>query len=285
MKDEEESSSQIEYKQLLFSLIGNKIYLFTMMSICCLLFIITGIQFWITDYMIEILKVDKSKVYVTFAIVCITAPTLGVIFGGYLIEKLGGYTDRRTLEACYKISIIAAVCGFPLPLINHYIIFVILMWLLLFFGGSIVPGLTGIMLSSIPSNYKETANSVTHFCYNLMGYLPAPFLYGLITKFTGGSESKFGLAFLMLVSILGVYMLHLAKLNQKNIDENGSYDNSYNKFNDKERIRKDNIINSNQFSGRKQSMIEQVEAISALYGRYSTFKKENDQNNIPNVTM
>lgn len=121
-----------------------------MFGICSLLFIITGIQFWITDYMTEVLLVSQTKVFVSFAIVCISAPTLGVLSGGYMIEKLGGYTDKRALDACFKISIIAACCGIPLPLLNNFPVFVLFMWLLLFFGGSIVPGLTGKLSVNIP---------------------------------------------------------------------------------------------------------------------------------------
>jgi hypothetical protein len=63
------------------------------------------------------------------------------------------------------------------------------------------------MLNSINANYKEYANSITQFCYNLIGYLPAPTLYGVICSITGGSESRFGLVFLMLTSLIGVLYL------------------------------------------------------------------------------
>jgi hypothetical protein len=39
------------------------------------------------------------------------------------------------------------------------------MWLLLFFGGSITPGLTGIMIASIPENSKEIGNSLSQLVY------------------------------------------------------------------------------------------------------------------------
>jgi len=66
------------------------------------------------------------------------------------------------------------------------------------------------MLSSIPEGIKEVAYSLTHLCYNLLGYLPAPILYGLVCSVTGGTNSRFGLVFLMMFSLLGVFFLFLA---------------------------------------------------------------------------
>lgn len=224
-----------------------------MLAISCLLFIITGIQFWISDYMMLVLKVNPKNVFITFAVVCITAPVLGVIVGGYFIQKLGGYTSPDALNHCFKVSILAAAAGFFLPVIDNIPLFVILIWLLLFFGGSIVPGLTGIMISSAPDKIKEVANSITHLCYNLFGYLPSPFLYGLVCKYTGGSDSRFGLAFILLWSLFGVCFLFLAR--------NIKYNYSNNPFDRNSEPKNIDIEN------RKKSI--EVNAISALYGRVS----------------
>ncbi len=182
-----------------------------MLAICCLLFIVTGIQFWISDYMQAVLKIDSKDVFIVFAAVSITAPTFGVLAGGFLITKLGGYTNKTALEACFKISILSALSGMFLPFVDNIPLFVILIWLLLFFGASIVPGLTGIMLSSTNEGAKEVANSITHLCYNLIGYLPAPFLYGLVCEYTGGSNSRYGLGFILLWAYFGVGFLFLSK--------------------------------------------------------------------------
>jgi hypothetical protein len=55
-----------------------------------------------------------------------------------------------------------------------------LLWFLLFFGGAVLPSITGIMLNTIDGNLKTTANSLANLSYNLIGYLPAPFVYGAI---------------------------------------------------------------------------------------------------------
>ena len=211
MVDDIEEEGKQKYFSVIKELIFNKKYVFTMLGISCMLFVVTGIQFWISDYMQEVMNVPSSKVYIIFSIVCITAPTLGVLSGGIFIQYLGGYTNRKALDACFKISIIAGCCGIFLPIFDIPIIFVIFMWLLLFFGGSITPGLTGIMIASIPENSKEIGNSVTQLFYNLIGYLPSPFIYGFVCKYTGGSKSRWGLTVLVLWGMLGVLFLYYAK--------------------------------------------------------------------------
>ena len=212
MIDEVEEDSKQKYFSVIKELIYNKKYIFTMLGISCMYFVVTGIQFWISDYMREILNIPSSKVYIIFSIICITAPTLGVLSGGFFIQYLGGYTNKMALDACFKISIIAAVFGIFLPFFDIIWPFVIFMWLLLFFGGSITPGLTGIMIASIPENSKEIGNSISQLFYNLIGYLPAPFIYGLICKYTGGSKSRWGLGILVTWGVLGVVCLYFARL-------------------------------------------------------------------------
>jgi len=60
----------------------------------------------------------------------------------------------------------------------------LLFWGLLFFGGFILPPVTGIMINSVPDSQKASANSIANLCYNLFGYLPAPVVYGFIATFT-----------------------------------------------------------------------------------------------------
>jgi hypothetical protein len=53
---------------------------------------------------------------------------------------------------------------------------------MLFLGGFILPSLTGIMLNSVDDHLRGSANSVAMLSYNLLGFMQAPFIYGLISK-------------------------------------------------------------------------------------------------------
>ena len=199
------------YSEMILELINKKIYLYILLCISSLLFVVTGIQFWISDYMLTILKISREKVFISFSIVCLTGPVSGVFYGGYIINQIGGYTNPNAIQICFSNSIKAAFFGVLLPFIWYFPLFIIDVWFLLFFGASIVPGLTGIMLNSLGDIQKEVANSLTQIFYNLIGYLPSPFMYGLICHLTGGSQSPWGLMFLMFFCIAGVFFLYLAK--------------------------------------------------------------------------
>jgi len=60
----------------------------------------------------------------------------------------------------------------------------LLFWGILFFGGFILPPVTGIMLNSVPDTQKASANSVANLTYNMLGYFPAPVIYGFVATFT-----------------------------------------------------------------------------------------------------
>lgn len=44
-------------------------------------YVSTGAQFWLTKYLIDVLGVQEKIVLLVFAVVSVTGPTLGVIFG------------------------------------------------------------------------------------------------------------------------------------------------------------------------------------------------------------
>lgn len=103
-----------------------------------------------------------------FLAVTITSPPMGVIFGGYVIDKLvilykknlifinflqkGGYrgVNRVSAMKCmFLFALISSILMFPSSVASLPIEFAYLMWFLLFFGACIVPG-SGITVDCIP---------------------------------------------------------------------------------------------------------------------------------------
>lgn len=54
---------------------------------------------------------------------------------------------------------------------------------MLFCGGLMLPGIMGMMLNTVDENLKTTANSIANTSFNLFGFLPAPYIYGLISDY------------------------------------------------------------------------------------------------------
>ena len=272
MIDMEEDISYNKYCEVLTKLIKNKAYISTMFGISCSLFVITGMQFWVSDYMQEVMHLKSSMTYIIYAIVSISAPTLGVLTGGFLIQYLGGYTDEKALNACCKLTFVGFICASILPLFDYPIIFVIFMWLMLFFESSVTPGLTGLMIATIPDNYKEIGNSLTQLFYNLIGFLPSPFIYGLVTSYTGGENSKWGLSVIILWSFFGFLALFLGQ--KYIINEKGEISKEFFLDNLIEHSSNDDIFNEciNSYESRRNQSYDSRES-------YKEFDELDNNNN------
>ena len=85
------------------------------------------------------------------------------------------------------MGVCSVACCLPIPFFKDSSSFYyvgLLFWGVLFFGGFILPPVTGIMNNSVPDSQKASANSIANLCYNLFGYLPAPLIYGFVATYT-----------------------------------------------------------------------------------------------------
>jgi hypothetical protein len=115
-------------------------------------FIITGIQFWMTSYLIDVLHLDPITVITVFSIVSVTAPMGGVVMGGIFADRYGGYKGKNSIKAlklCFAFGVVAFVFAFPIGFVYSIIYITVLLWTFLFFGAAVVPVGTGIMVSSV----------------------------------------------------------------------------------------------------------------------------------------
>lgn len=54
------------------------------------------------------------------------------------------------------------------------------LFVILFFGSGIMPIATGVMIHACPKDLKTFGSGNAQILYNLVGYIPAPFIYGLL---------------------------------------------------------------------------------------------------------
>ncbi|EGR29914.1 major facilitator superfamily protein, putative [Ichthyophthirius multifiliis] len=221
IQEEDDNQSKFEFQQNkkentyfqnLMLLWENKVYVYTMLTLTALYFVVTGIQFWMSDYMRIVLKIDQALVYTSFSIISLTAPAFGVIIGGIALHQAGGYNGKYVLSICMLNGVCASMCAIPIPFQKDFSIVVTLLWFLMFFEAAMIPAIMGLMLSSVQKKLRAFCNSTAQLFYNLLGYLPAPFLYGLINKISRSEASINGMIFLMAWSFWGVIGLYFAKI-------------------------------------------------------------------------
>ena len=214
-KSDEEvlNSSQIEnlqYWEKIKVLMDYKVFVYSMLSMSVLIYIITGVQYWVTDYLDAILgiKSQKDRLFL-FTIACFTAPVLGVLIGTEAKNKFCQQSMRKSLVFCSLLGILASICSIPVPITLSLFYFIIFMWLVLFFGAGIVPVLTSIIINAVPEEHMASANSMTNLLTNALGYLPAPYVYGILSDISG-DLGVLGMKVTMWISIAGMFFLCLA---------------------------------------------------------------------------
>ena len=181
--------------------------MFCVCSFSMLLLISTAIQFWTTDYLKKVLDIQETLIFVAFVVTCVTAPTLGIIMGGCIVEKYGGYESRSSLFICSVFGLGALITGVPIVIFNGILGFTIFLWLFLFFGSAIVPNLMGIIISSLPYELRGAGNSVALLFATTLGRLPSPTIYGLIFDVTRKSQPK--MAYGLIVNLFSIISLVL----------------------------------------------------------------------------
>jgi MFS family permease len=156
----------------------------TSLGLSALYFVVAGIQFWITQYIVEVLQVPYRDALGAFTLVSATGPVFGVIFGGWLVDYLGGYKGpegvARTTKIILTLGILALIVALPAAFVKEIGLLMPLIWLLLFFGGAIVPAAVGICLSAVPRSIRPFSSSVSMVVYNILGHSAGTLFPGVV---------------------------------------------------------------------------------------------------------
>ena len=203
-------NEDLSYFEKVKVLLQYKVFLYSMLGMSVLIYIITGVQYWVTDYLDAILgvKSQKDRLFL-FTVACFTAPVFGVLMGTFIKNLYCKQNMRKSLIFCSVLGILACLSSIPVPITLDLFYFIIFMWLVLFFGGGIVPVLTSMIINAVPEEHSGSANSISNLLTNALGYLPAPYVYGILSDISG-DLGVLGMKVTMWISVLGMVFLILA---------------------------------------------------------------------------
>ena len=214
--DDAEGNGKKEKKRRipLLALLGNPVYCCTVCALASLFFVVTGIQFWVTPYVIKVIGKPQEDITVAFGLTSITAPIIGVFMGGTIIDKLGGYKGNkalaRTLFVCTVNAVLAASSAaltafVPLAAKDSYVaanasdpvevaaaadagatagffLTIGLIFATLVFGGAIIPAATGVLVSSVDPSLRQLSSAAAIFFYQQFGYALSCLLPGVLSS-------------------------------------------------------------------------------------------------------
>jgi MFS family permease len=167
-------------------LMRSRMWVATVAGLCALYFVVTGVQFWATEYLTVVLGESLATVIGAFTATSATGPVLGVVFGGWYVDRAGGYKDaegRATASKCCAMFGAIAVClAVPAAFVKHFESVIAMVWLVLFWGGAVVPGATGLLLTAVPHDQRQFSSAMAMLATNVAGYAAGTILPGAVME-------------------------------------------------------------------------------------------------------
>ena len=145
------------------------------------------------------------------------------------MSKRGGYDSPKAVFWVFLFSCIGIGSALFIPFLTDFYLSASSLWIVLFFGGAMMPGLTGIMMASVPPYLRAFGNSTGEIIKNCFGYLPAPFIYGWFNQLF--DTDKAGIKVLMFWGLWAPILLGFGSLYRfkqlKHLDMKRVRKNSY----------------------------------------------------------
>ena len=164
------------------SLCSNLLYMLIMLAITSLYFVLGGMQFWTTAYLITVVQAPQAEVFTFYTLMCLVSPALGCFLSIILLNCIGGYGSRGSLGLCFFVSALSMLFSFTMPRANPQSIVFCLITLVYFLNTFVLTPLTGLMLAAVPKEGRSTANSLANLCFNVFGYGLAPLMFGVVAE-------------------------------------------------------------------------------------------------------
>ena len=212
----------MSFIQVVKTLCANTEFLLLMLASTGFYYVVAGVQYWCPNYLELIMEVNKTEATIYFSITTFCAPTSGVIVGGIVTSYYGGYSKRKVKEIVIFVGWICVCVTAPIPFVDSFFMFGTLLWLMLFLGGFILPAMIGIMLTSVKQHQRGSANSIAQLSNNMLGFMPAPAIYGalqdVLNKDPSHPKSRIPMAFLLYSVFLTLTCCTIAILRQINVE-------------------------------------------------------------------
>lgn len=193
-----------EQKSSFFSnltqIICNKIFLFSSICNSIAFFGIGVVQFFADKYMNLVLDINESVRFVLFALICLFGPTTGMVFGGFICHKLGGYVKKKAMIFVIILMTVASVFSMLISCHKITALFVLFNWTYLFAIGGTIPPISGIIISCLDNQLRGDGFSITNCITNALGSFPSSYIFSILVDAfdsNDGSTDKYRYAWMI----------------------------------------------------------------------------------------
>ena len=199
-----EDMSKGSIKLQIKAIIKSPLFILINITLCSIYAIVAAIQFWINDYLQYGLKIEEAQTrFIMFGSVIVTSPPLGMIIGGIILSKVGGYEAEKAIYIPLIASLIVVIFANLAPLSTNVYVFLPLFWVYFFSGSAVIPAANGISLVSVDKKFAGAASSISILVYNVLGRFPGPNLYAFFKSWVDDPSSRTPMWLLLNVSVIG----------------------------------------------------------------------------------
>ncbi|CDR96634.1 transporter, major facilitator family, putative [Babesia bigemina] len=196
-------------------ILSNPYFCFSTMTVSALFYVVTAIQYWTTKVAIALYEVPESLLYTLFVATSTTAPVMGVIAGSWIIDVLSArYPSKPIIIDLVLVSwtLVTLLCALSVTLWHSFYNLVGCIWVILFFGGGLLPPITLITINTISEPLRPMASSICMCLYHIFGYIGGTLLPGVIMDLTETDRSAiFATYFPVILGTLGAMGNALAR--------------------------------------------------------------------------
>ena len=168
----------------------NPIFLFSSLCNSVAFFGIGVVQYYGDKYMDKVLEIGGSIRFILFGLVCLLGPTSGMVFGGIICSKLGGYINRKSMTFVLISMAVASAVSMCIACHNINGLFVAAGWIYLFGIGAVVPPISGIIISCLEQNLRGDGFSICNCFNNLIGSFPSSYVFSLLVDAFSQKDEK-----------------------------------------------------------------------------------------------
>ena len=179
-KTEEEKNAKLINFSNLGKIICNKIFLFSSFCNSVAFFGIGVVQYYGNKYMEFVLEIGDSVRFILFGILCLFGPTTGMVFGGIICSKMGGYIKSKSMTFVILCMAIASIISMFIACHEIIALFIITGWSYLFAIGASIPPISGIIISCLDNNLRGDGFSFCNLVLNLVGSFPSSYTYSVL---------------------------------------------------------------------------------------------------------
>jgi len=152
----------------------NPIFVVLVLGTSGLFYVVSGIQYWVTLYLMMKFPGQESLIRGFFIVIATTGPIIGLIIG----SLSGSYVkteDKDELRLgyvnqCLVYGCLAGISSLGAMYFQNLYLICFSAWLILLFGGAILPLITTAILGGLEDSDHTTGASLSTFSQNIFGW-------------------------------------------------------------------------------------------------------------------